>query len=69
MFIKRREEHNPIGHYAQQADGEWKRYETYYEVGGCTLAHKDGFDYFLFIYLTEEVGDALVKKYKLKTLR
>ena len=69
VFIKRREEQSPIGHYVKQADGTWKRYKTYYEVGGCTMCHKDGFDYFLFIYLTEEVGDALVRKYELKTLK
>lgn len=69
VFIKRKREQNPVGHYVKQENGEWKKYETYYEVGGCTMAHKDGFDYFLFIYMTEEVGDKFVKKYKLKLLK
>lgn len=68
VFIKRKAEQNPVGHYVEQKDGSFKKYETYYEVGGCTLAHKEGRDYFLFIYLTEEIGDALVKKHKLKVL-
>lgn len=66
VFIKRSPENNPYGHIVEKEDGTFDNYTTYYEIGGCTLLlHKD---YFLSIYLREEDGDKLVKKYNLKTL-
>jgi len=69
VFIKRTQLENLLGHNVQREDGTWQNYSTYYEVGGCTLIHPSHRDYFLFIYLTEEDGDALVKKHGLKTLK
>lgn len=69
VFIKRTPHENLLGHHVQQEDGTWKKFNIYYEVGGCTLLHPSQRDYFLFIYLTEEDGDALVKKHGLKTLK
>lgn len=69
VFIRRRREQNSIGHHVKQADGSFVKYETYFEVGGDTMAHPSHRDYFLFIYMTEEDGDRMVKKYKLKTLK
>lgn len=68
VFIKRKPRNNPIGHDVENSDGSWANYKTYYEVGGCTMGHKSERDYFLFIYLTEEVGDAFVEKYNMKPL-
>lgn len=68
VFIKRKPQNNPFGHHVQQKDGSWEKFDTYYEIGGCTMAHSSGRDYFLYIYLTEEDGDNLVEKYNLKLL-
>lgn len=68
VFINRRPENNSIGHHVEQKDGSFKKFDNYYEVGGCTMGHSSQRDYFLFIYLTKEVGDSLVSKYDLTLL-
>lgn len=68
VFIKRKPENNYVGHHVKQEDGSFKKYSTYYEVGGCTMGHQSGRDYFLFVYLTEEDGDSIVSKYGLNLL-
>lgn len=69
VFIKRKPHNNPMGHYVKNDFGTWDVYQTYYEVGGCTLAHTSGRDYFLFMYLPVEEGDRLVKKHGLRLLK
>lgn len=40
-----------------------------YEIGSCTMdAHCHATDYFLFIYLSVEDGEKLIKKYNLQEL-
>jgi len=44
--------------------------QHFYEIGSCTMdAHDHDADYFLFIYLTIEEGDKLIKKYDLHEIR
>lgn len=68
VFIDR----NQLPGYNRFGDDSINRY---YEVGGCTLDHRDksghdyGGDYFLFIYLTYEEGERIRLKHDLKPLK